>query len=276
MVYQSDLTRHRNSCIMEEQECRFKNLGCTTIRSRKAMEEHMSIALTYYLSIVLSNQEAQKEKILSMEKSQRRLQAECKQLKADNDTIMTKINQVGALLPSLRDSLKVGDTMYFKLGQLITVLTDISAVPIGGAVTLELSKKITKGYHFVVIDTVVLQLEWKYGQSYLELQLFLTEPEDIPGTLTCEFIAQLEPHEEQRGKPIVKTLAVVCNGVPQLESEHAPGAFRKPIGPEKKAFINSDTSLILNVREHKGPLTRQGALKGPLKPKKSHRKCGLH
>ncbi len=142
--------------------------------------------------------------------------------------------------------------------------------------TLELSKKITKGYHFVVMDTVVLQLEWKYGQSYLELQLFLTEPEDIPGTLTCEFIAQLEPHEEQRGKPIVKTLAVVCNGVPQLESEHVPGAFRKPIGPEKKAFINSDTSLILNVREHKGPLTRQGALKGPLKPKKSHRKCGLH
>ena len=222
----------------------------------KEHDEIIDSTSTEHVLLLNTNHIALKERVLSMEKTHQGLQTECKQLKADSDTIMTKINQVGALLPSLRDSLKVGDTMHFKLGQLVTVLTDISAVPIGGSVTLELSKKIGQGQHFLIVNNVTFKLEWKYGKNSIEMQLLLSKPEAIPATLSCEFRAEIESNEDTAETTATKAtairqLAVVCCGKSEIHNERAKSTIRKPVGHEKVVMIHSDVSLVLCVREHK-------------------------
>ena len=262
MVARKDLPSHQNVCPMQQVQCPFKDAGCSENIIRKNMEEHLATAMTIHLLQLTSSQGNFKEKMSFMVKS---LQQDCKQLQQKNLAMETKLSQVGCLLQGMRVSTRENERVCLKLGQLETILTDTSVMTIGACVSLELSKKTNQGHHFIIVNRVKFMLEWIYRDKTLELELFLAESRPLPDGMSCEFLVKVEPHQDESGSTsnaasIIRILAVVCCGTPQYSHEDAYITSKKPIGPSKTVYVNSDTSLTLTVQEHGHVLTHKPSL----------------
>ena len=263
-VARQNLPDHKKICPMEESECPFKDIGCLEHLVRQDVENHLSTAWQFHLSLMMSSQLNLKAKVLSMDKHQRFLEAECRRLQATNTEIVQKMTQVGLLLPGVKASLGELKATSFKLGQIDTVLTNTSATAIGKSLRLELSKKISKSYHTITVNQIKFRLEWVYKANGLELELLLIDPQVLPESFGCDFVGKIEPHQVQLGNAskvasIIRILAIVCCGSPQNSDEPARFSTRNSMGPQKLVYVDSDILLTLTLHEHGHVFTQEPA-----------------
>jgi len=268
-VARQNLPEHQKVCPMEESECPFKEVGCLEQLVRQEVANHLSSAWMDHLSLLMSSQLDLKAKVLSMDKQQRqmgaecrRLEAECGRLQATNMEVVQKMTRVGSLIPGLKASLGEHKVTSIKLGQLDTVIADKSVMVIGKPLRLELPKKISKNGHTIVVNQLQFRLEWAYKAKELQLELLLTDPEVLPQSFGCDFVVKIEPHQVPSGSASkitsnIRILAIICCGTPQYSSEHARSIKKKSMGPQKSVYVDGDVLLTLTMQEHGHVFTQE-------------------
>ena len=262
-VVREDLPNHRSNCPLEPMECPFKNAGCAENLLRKDVEEHLSTAMTEHLLQLAKQNFCLKREIVSLDKNQKSLKNNCKELQEKGKATETKLSQVGLLLQDLRRDLGEPEIVSIKMRQLDTVLIDTSVAAIGASISLVLSKTTGQGRHFINVEKIKFELDWIYKTGTLQLELFLAEAEATLDLLSCDFFVKIEPRQEgtqpQLSSSLGKTrntvsslriLAVICCGRPQYYLGEAIGATKKSIGPPKTVYINTDATLTLTLKKH--------------------------
>ncbi len=249
-VPHNQLASHSSSCPMEIVACSFEGNGCTKKVHRKELDDHLANNLMSHLLLLSGCQAKLKESMVSMEKKYKELQQR-------NMAIENKLSKVGTLVQSLRNKPSEID---LKLGQLETVLTDLTITSVGSSIAIELARQNGHGYHFIVVQNIKFKLAWVYKRNSLELQLFLVEPILMPSTMKCDIVVQVEPHEEDsrcevKAASILRMLAVICCGKSQTNEDIDTTDFNQiALGPPKIVYVSTDVSLTVMVPEHgEGP-----------------------
>ena len=256
-VARKDLAIHPSACPLEQVECPFKDVECTQILLRKDMDEHLSTATTAHLTLLVSS-------LTRLKSNHQSLKADCETLMEKNTVLEGKLEHTGLLLQDLHSNLAQPNKMSSTLKQINTVLLDTTEVAIGGSISLELSRTTQHGYHKIVVDKTKFQLEWDYNRQ-LQLELFLTEQEDALNLWSCDFVAEIEPHQETEDDEVISNttnattagddnikyvLAVVCCGKPQSGSSEGSNNTRQLSGPAKTLPVTSDATLMLTLKPH--------------------------
>ena len=257
-VARKDLATHPSACPLEQVECPFKDVECTQTLLRKDMDEHLSTAITAHLTLLVSS-------LTRLKSNHQSLKADCEQLLEKNTVLEGKLEHTGLLLQDLQSNLAKPNKMSSTLKQINTVLLDTTEVAIGGSISLELSTTTPRGYHKIVVDKTKFQLEWDYNNRQLQLELFLTEQEDVLNLWSCDFVAEIEPHQETEENEVISNtmntttagddniqyvLAVVCCGKLQSGSSESFNNARKLAGPAKTLPVTSDATLTLTLKPH--------------------------
>ena len=245
-----DLPSHQTVCPMQQVECPFKDAGCSVNLLRQDEEEHLTTTMMQHLLHLTSFQKGLQKTITSLQNS---FSKEYAKLQRQNDATDTKLSQVGTLLQGLTDHLKDSKIVSLRLKQLDTILKDTSIAAVDSSIILYLSKKIGQGLHFIIVNQTKFELEWKYQQNNLTLQLFIAENQPVSDRMCYEFIVLLEPQggsdtprSPMKAVSSKHTLATICSEKFQRNSKQD---IPEPIGHGKTVYVNTDAKLVLMLRQ---------------------------